>query len=291
MQVVEHNRATIVRNARNDFFKLKSEESAIDTKFNDVEFDFFSNAQHHFGALQHDHNIANSDSALHFKCIEIVRHFNETLFVSLECLHGLVGAIEKARDRHELMLLIAHVHRDDRHVFRDRNHRNSDGPSDSFGSAVAGARFGSGHVRLGHKVDVGPGNTAGVGSEHDGAVHLCQFRKALRAVGRIEKESARADVEHIGAVTNDDERAHARLQDAIEAFTQRRAGRDHSESMQHRGTSTPSHSTSLPVGCFRTPRSCCRRCPRQPPLQPKCQPEWPSCLREDREQGAALARA
>ncbi|CAB4566509.1 unannotated protein [freshwater metagenome] len=189
------------------------------------------------------------------------------------------------------MLLIAHVHRDDRHVFRNRNHRNSDGPSDSFGSAVTGARFGSGHVRLRHKVHVGSGNTAGVGSEHDGPVHLGQFGKALGAEGGIEQEAARADVEHIGAVAHDNQRAHARLQDAIEAFTQWRAGRDHSECMQHCGTSTPSHSTSLPVGCFRTPRSCCRQFPRQPRLQRVCLREWSSCPRAHLALAVALALA
>ena len=126
---------------------------------------------------------------------------------------------------------------------------------------------------------------------HDGAVHLCQFRKALRAVGRIEKESARADVENVGPVAYDNERAHSGLQDAIEALAQRCAGRDHSECMQHCGTSTPSHRASVPGGSFRNLRSCCRRFPRRPLLQPTCQPEWPSCLREDREQVEVPARA
>ena len=48
-------------------------------------------------------------------------------------------------------------------------------------------------------------------------------RQPLRAERGVEQEAARADVEHLGPVAHDDERAHARLQDAVEALAQRRA--------------------------------------------------------------------
>ena len=61
-----------------------------------------------------------------------------------------------------------------------------------------------GHVRVGHQVHVGPGDAAGVGGQDDGAVHLGQLGEPLRAEGGVEQEPARADVEHLGPVADDD---------------------------------------------------------------------------------------
>src|SRR5262249_15501317 len=41
----------------------------------------------------------------------------------------------------------------------------------------------------------------------------------------VEQEPARADVEDLGSVADDDQRAHLRLEDAVDALAQRRAGR------------------------------------------------------------------
>ena len=89
-----------------------------------------------------------------------------------------------------------------------------------------------GHVGVGHQVDVGPGDAAGVGGQDDGAVHLRQLGQALRAVGGVEQEAARADVQHLGPVADDDERAHAGLEDAVEALAERRAGRHGGERVE-----------------------------------------------------------
>src|SRR5690606_23744830 len=77
---------------------------------------------------------------------------------------------------------------------------------------------------------VGPGDAAGVAGEADRHVHLRQLRQALGAEGGVEQAPARADVEHLGAVANDDERAHVRLEDAVDALAQRRSGCHRSES-------------------------------------------------------------
>ena len=102
-----------------------------------------------------------------------------------------------------------------------------------LGGAVAGAGLGGGHVGVGHEVHVGPGDAAGVGGQDDGAVHLGQLGQALRAERGVEQEAARADVEHLGAVADHDERAHVGLQDAVEALAQRLPGRDRGERVEH----------------------------------------------------------
>src|SRR6187431_2996153 len=50
-----------------------------------------------------------------------------------------------------------------------------------------GAGLGGGHVGVGHEVHVGPGDSAGVGSQDDGAVHLGQLGEALGAEGGVEQ--------------------------------------------------------------------------------------------------------
>ena len=86
--------------------------------------------------------------------------------------------------------------------------RHVDRAGDTLGRAVAGAGLAGRHVRVGHEVDVGAGDAAGVGGEDDGAVHLRQLGQPLRAEGGVEQEAARADGEHLGPVADDDQRAH-----------------------------------------------------------------------------------
>ena len=150
----------------------------------------------------------------------------EAVAVALEGLQGLVGPAEQDGDGLERVLLVADVDRDDLLVLGHRDHGDVDGAGDPLGGAVAGAGLGRGHVGVGHEVDVGPGDAGGVGGEDDGAVHLGQLRQPLRAEGGVEQEPARADVEHVGAVADDDQGAHLGLEDAVEALAQRRARRD-----------------------------------------------------------------
>ena len=103
---------------------------------------------------------------------------------------------------------------------RHRDDRDVDGAGDPFGGAVAGAGLAGRDGRVGHQVDVGPGDAAGVGGEDDGAVHLRQLGQALRAEGGVEQEATGADVQHLGTVAHHDERTHAGLQDAIDALAQ-----------------------------------------------------------------------
>ena len=55
---------------------------------------------------------------------------------------------------------------------------------------------------------------------------FAELRQPLRRELGVEQEAARADVQDVGTVADDDERAHLRLQDAVDALAQRRARGD-----------------------------------------------------------------
>jgi hypothetical protein len=97
-----------------------------------------------------------------------------------------------------------------------------------------GARLGRRDVGIGHEVHVGSRHAGRVGSEDDGAVHLGQLRKPLGRELGVEEEAARAHVQHLGAVADDDHRPHAGLEDAVEALSQRRPRRHQAQGVEHR---------------------------------------------------------
>ena len=59
-----------------------------------------------------------------------------------------------------------------------------------------------------------------VGGEDDRAVHLRQLGEPLGRELGVEEEPAGADVQNLGPVTDDDQRAHLGLQDAVDPFAQ-----------------------------------------------------------------------
>jgi len=97
-------------------------------------------------------------------------------------------------------------------------------PGDPLRRSMPSAGLAGRDVGVGDEVDVGPGDPASVRRQDDRPVHLRQLGEALRSELGVEEETARADAEHLGTVPDDDERAHLRLQDAVDALPQRRAG-------------------------------------------------------------------
>ena len=190
------------------------------------------------------------------------RDLVEAVLVALEGLQRLVGPVEQPGDGLQRVLLVAHVDGDDRHVLGHRDHRHVDRAGHPLGGAVAGAGLGRGHVGVGHQVHVGPGDAAGVGGQDDGAVHLGQLGQALRAEGGVEQEAARADVEHLGTVAHDDQRAHLAPAGCgrgphAAACPARRPRSASSSSALRRGAIGRSY---LPIGAM--PRAVRRRCRR-----------------------------
>ena len=161
--------------------------------------------------------------------------------------------------------MAAEVHRDDAHLLRHREHRHFDLAGDALGGAVPGAGLGGGDVGVGNEVNVGAGDTRPVGGEDDRAVHLGQLGEPLRREFGVEQKPAGADVEHLGLVADDDQRAHLRLQDAVDAFAQRRAGRDQPQRSVEGFRSGLGHGP-LQVGCSTEgTQECVRYSPRRLP--------------------------
>ena len=86
---------------------------------------------------------------------------------------------------------------------------------------MPGAGLVRGDVGIGDEVHVRARDARAVGGEDDRAVHLGELRQPLRRELGVEQEAARADVQDRGTVADDDERAHLRLQDAVDALPQR----------------------------------------------------------------------
>ena len=193
-EVVLDDQAAVVLDAAHELVELEADEPAVDAELDDVALDLLGDAPHHLGALQHGARrraaVTRSSTS---SGRERGRHVVEAVLVALERLQGLVGPVEQARDRLERVLLVADVDGDDRHVLGHRDHRHVDRAGHPLGGAVAGAGLRRRHVGVGHQVDVGPGDAAGVGGQDDGAVHLGQLGQPLGAEGGVEQEAARAD--------------------------------------------------------------------------------------------------
>ena len=143
--------------------------------------------------------------------------------VAAEDLQRLIGAGEDARRAVEGLLVALVVHGDDAHLLGHGDDRDRDLAGDPLGGAVPGAGLVGGDVGVGHEVHVGARDPGAVGGEDDRAVHLGQLREALRRELGVEEEAAGADVQDGGSIADDDERAHLRLQDAVDTLTQRSA--------------------------------------------------------------------
>ena len=293
VEVVLDHEAPVFLDAAHQLVELEAHEAAFGAELDDAELELLGDPPHHLGALEHVDDVAHGDEVFHLDGAQAGGDLVEPVLVALERLDGLVGAGEQLRDRLEGVLLVAGVHRDDRHVLGDRDHRHVDRAGHPLGGAVPGAGLRGGDVRVRHQVHVGAGDAAGVAGQDDGAVHLRQLREALRAEGGVEQEPAGADVQHLGAVADHDQPAHLRLEDAVEPRTQRRAGGDDAERRHELGRSARRHRTMLPVvrcapaRAGQDARRCRggRRCRRGAPLRRACGPGGPRC------RGARAARS
>ena len=221
IEVVEDHEAAVVVYAPHQLLELELDQPPVDAELHDVAGDLVGDAPDHLGALQDVDDVTDGDEVLDLEGGERSRDAVEPLPIALERLQRLVGPGQEAGDVLERMLLVVDVDRDDRHVLRHRDDGDVDGAGDALGRAVPGTGLGRRHVGVGHEVDVGAGDAARVAGQDDGAVHLGELRQPLRTEGGVEQEPARADVEDLGTVAHDDERALVGLEDAVESLTQR----------------------------------------------------------------------
>ena len=185
--------------------ELQAQQPGVDAQFDDHRLELGGDAVHHVAALHHRGDVADGGDVLELVGGERAERVVEPGLVPLERLQRLVGAVEQAADVLQLVLGAAGVHADDAHLLAGADDRHLQRASDTLGGAVTGAGLAGGHGGVGHQVHVGPGDARAVGAEDDRAVHLGQLGHALRAVRRVEQESAAADGQHVGTVADDDQ--------------------------------------------------------------------------------------
>ena len=230
-EVVAAHEPAVVLDAAGQLLELECDQPAVVTELDDVALDLVGDAPHHLGALQHRDDVAQRDEVFHFERRERAGDRVEPGLVAAEDLERLVGAGEHARDRDERALVAAVVDRHHAHLLGHGEHRHVDLARDPLCGAVPGTRLGGRDVGVGNEVHVGACDPRAVGGEDDRAVHLRQLGQALRRELGVEQEPARADVEHRRLVTDDDQRAHLGLEDAVDPVPQRCPGRDQPEGL------------------------------------------------------------
>ena len=217
----------------------------LGAQLDDRGLDLLGHAAHRLAALQHGGDVAHGDQVLHLQRGERGGGVVQADLVALQRLEGLVAADEQPRDLLQRVLGVADVDGDDAHVLADGDDRHGERPGHPLGRAVPGPRLAGEHVRVGHQVDVGPGDAAGVGREDDGRVHLAQLGQTLGRELGVHQEAARADGQHLGVVADDEERAPLRLDDPVQPVPQRRTRGDERERARHLDATAARHPRSL----------------------------------------------
>ena len=228
-EVVLAYEPAVFADATGELFELKLDEPTVGPELHHVALDLLGDAPHHLRALQHRRNVAHGHQIFDFQCRQRAAHTVEARLVPAEDLQRLVATGQHSRDRLEGLLVAAVVHRDDTHLLRDREHWYRDLTSDALRGAVAGTGFAGGDVGVGNEVHVGTRDARTVGREDDRTVHLREFGEPLRRELGVEQEAAGADVENLGSVADDDERAHLGLENAVDPLPQRGAGSDQAQ--------------------------------------------------------------
>ena len=81
-------------------------------------------------------------------------------------------SIEDVTDRLDLMTGIAAIDGDNRHLLGCGNHRHINGASDALGRAMPGTGLDRVRARIREEVNIGAGDTRGIGRQDDGTIHL-----------------------------------------------------------------------------------------------------------------------
>jgi hypothetical protein len=101
--------------------------------------------------------------------------------------------------------------------------------------SVAGAGLRGEDRRVGHELDVAPGDAGRAAVERDRPVHLGQLVEDRRGVVDVELYAAREQERQLVGVADDEQAAGARVDDVVDALADRRAGRDHLQRLDQPG--------------------------------------------------------
>ena len=157
-RVVGEHQLDLVVDLAVQLVELQAQQPGIDAELDDHRLELGGDAAHHVAALHHGGDVAHGDDVLDLERGEAAQRVVEPGLVPLERLQRLVGAIEQPADVLQLVLRAAGVDVDDAHLLADADDRHLQRPGDALGGAVAGAGLAGRHGRVGHEVDVGPGD-------------------------------------------------------------------------------------------------------------------------------------
>ena len=249
-QVVEQHELAVVVDVLEQLVHLQADEVGLGAQLDDRGLDLLGHAADRLAALQHGGDVAHGDQVLDLQRGERGGGVVQADLVALQRLEGLVAADQQPRDLLERVLRVADVDGDDGHVLADGDDRHRERAGDPLGRAVPGPRLAGEHAGVGHQVDVGSGDAAGVRGEDDGRVHLAQLGQPLGRELGVHQEAARADGQHIGIVADDEERAPLGLDHPVQPVPQRRARGDGASRARHLDATAARHLRSLgsPVG-------------------------------------------
>src|SRR5690606_16034298 len=104
--------------------------------------------------------------------------------------------------------------------FRDRDYQRIDLLRDALGGPVAGPGLDRVDGRVGHHLDVGPGDLAAVGVDQDGSVHLRHLVEHGRAVVDIEPDPAGKHEGEVLGFADDDQSAGTSVENVVDTLAE-----------------------------------------------------------------------
>ncbi len=226
-EVVAHQRRLLGRCADHRLLELHLDQAPLAAELDDVALDLDGHAGDELRALQHREHVVQRRRALELQRGQPRRDLVQARAELLERRQRLVGLGEHDRDVLEDVLDAVDVDRDDLTALGDRDHQRVGLLGHALGGAMAGARLVGEDRRIGHQLDVRHRDLRGVGVEDDRPVHLRHLVEEGGRVVDVELDPAGEQEAQILGLADRDQAAGAGVEDALDALTERRPGRDH----------------------------------------------------------------
>ena len=222
-------RGLVGGDADHRLLELHLDQAALGAELDDVALDLDRHARDQLGALEHGEDVVQRGAALELERGQARGDLVEARAVLVERGQRLVGLGQHDGDVLEDVLRAVDVERDDVAALGDGDDQRVGLLGDALGRAVAGAGLDREDRRVGHQLDVGPGDLGRVGVEDDRAVHLRHLVEQRRRVVDVELDAAGEEERELLGVADDDQAAGAGVEDVVDALAERRARRDHLE--------------------------------------------------------------
>ena len=227
--VVADQRGLVGGDADHRLLELHLDQPALGAELDDVALDLDRHPGDQLGALQDREHVVEDAAALELEHGQAGGDLVEALAVLVERRQALVGLGQHRGDVLKDVLGALDVERDDVAALGDRDDQRVGLFGDALGGAVPGPRLRAEDRRVGHQLDVGPGDLGRFVVEHDRAVHLRHLVEHRRRVVDVELDPAREQEGDVVEVADDDQAAGPRVDDVVDPLAQGTAWRNHVE--------------------------------------------------------------